>query len=223
MQDPQSLHKYLYVHGDPIQGLDPTGLSLAGNVSLGIALSVGIIGTSGAFLNSFVGLATGQADLKTAISTGSRQAFIAIGAALGIGFLGGYFVATSLLGKATLLIAGGSLAAYFGFEQETTFNELLFGIVQWWTDPLGTIRKNRTEIISASNAEGVPSDLVAAVLLAELWDYDHFDVLADDDLTIAPEKHSIGIAQLRIDNVRNWHLDYPEIGIPSGASGQASP
>jgi hypothetical protein len=27
MQDPQSLHKYLYVHGDPIQGVDPTGLS----------------------------------------------------------------------------------------------------------------------------------------------------------------------------------------------------
>lgn len=27
MQDPQSLHKYLYVHGDPIQGIDPTGLA----------------------------------------------------------------------------------------------------------------------------------------------------------------------------------------------------
>ncbi|HRX83242.1 MAG TPA: RHS repeat-associated core domain-containing protein, partial [Pirellulaceae bacterium] len=25
MQDPQSLHKYLYVHGDPILGVDPTG------------------------------------------------------------------------------------------------------------------------------------------------------------------------------------------------------
>ena len=25
MQDPQSLHKYAYVHGDPIQGIDPTG------------------------------------------------------------------------------------------------------------------------------------------------------------------------------------------------------
>ncbi len=27
MQDPQSLHKYTYVHGDPIQGIDPTGMS----------------------------------------------------------------------------------------------------------------------------------------------------------------------------------------------------
>jgi RHS repeat-associated protein len=25
VEDPQSLHKYLYVHGDPIQGVDPTG------------------------------------------------------------------------------------------------------------------------------------------------------------------------------------------------------
>ena len=25
MQDPQSLHKYLYVHGDPVSGVDPTG------------------------------------------------------------------------------------------------------------------------------------------------------------------------------------------------------
>jgi RHS repeat-associated protein len=27
MQDPQSLHKYAYVHGDPIQGVDPSGLN----------------------------------------------------------------------------------------------------------------------------------------------------------------------------------------------------
>jgi hypothetical protein len=27
--DPQSLHKYLYVHGDPVQGIDPSGLYLA--------------------------------------------------------------------------------------------------------------------------------------------------------------------------------------------------
>src|SRR6056297_819833 len=27
MQDPQSLHKYAYVHGDPVQGSDPSGES----------------------------------------------------------------------------------------------------------------------------------------------------------------------------------------------------
>ena len=38
LQDPQSLHKYLYVHGDPVQGVDPSGeFSLSGSVaSMGI-------------------------------------------------------------------------------------------------------------------------------------------------------------------------------------------
>ena len=34
MQDPQSLHKYLYVHGDPINGVDPSGRL---NVSITLA------------------------------------------------------------------------------------------------------------------------------------------------------------------------------------------
>jgi len=38
VQNPQSLHKYLYVHGDPVQGVDPTGLSL-----LSTSISVGLI------------------------------------------------------------------------------------------------------------------------------------------------------------------------------------
>ena len=35
MQDPQSLHKYAYVHGDPINGVDPTGKFLGSVGSLG--------------------------------------------------------------------------------------------------------------------------------------------------------------------------------------------
>jgi RHS repeat-associated protein len=40
MQDPQSLHKYLYVHGDPVQGVDPTGrfVSLVG-LMIGMAFA----------------------------------------------------------------------------------------------------------------------------------------------------------------------------------------
>ena len=34
MQDPQSLHKYAYVHGDPIQGIDPTGWAFIDDLSL---------------------------------------------------------------------------------------------------------------------------------------------------------------------------------------------
>ena len=42
VDDPQSLHKYLYVHGDPIQGVDPTGL----NWTIGSVLSAIHIGLS---------------------------------------------------------------------------------------------------------------------------------------------------------------------------------
>ncbi len=45
MQDPQSLHKYAYVHGDPVQGIDPTGMFLAGT-SLVINSVFGIYGNA---------------------------------------------------------------------------------------------------------------------------------------------------------------------------------
>ncbi|MCA9124091.1 MAG: RHS repeat-associated core domain-containing protein [Planctomycetaceae bacterium] len=36
-QDPQSLHKYAYVHGDPVQGVDPTGLMTVSSLLSGIS------------------------------------------------------------------------------------------------------------------------------------------------------------------------------------------
>jgi RHS repeat-associated protein len=46
MRDPQSLHKYLYVHANPIMGVDPSGreFSVAGlsaSIGIGMAISVG--------------------------------------------------------------------------------------------------------------------------------------------------------------------------------------
>ncbi len=34
LADPQSLHKYLYTHGDPVNGIDPTGLSVSVTTSM---------------------------------------------------------------------------------------------------------------------------------------------------------------------------------------------
>lgn len=39
MQDPQSLHKYTYVHGDPIGGIDPSGEM---KISTMVAISIGV-------------------------------------------------------------------------------------------------------------------------------------------------------------------------------------
>jgi len=40
LHDPQSLHKYLFVHGDPINGIDPTGLSLIATMSSNVTMAV---------------------------------------------------------------------------------------------------------------------------------------------------------------------------------------
>ena len=54
LQDPQSLHKYGYVHGDPIQGMDPTGTSLHNHVGMaGLIVSISL----GSFFPRFIGIA----------------------------------------------------------------------------------------------------------------------------------------------------------------------
>ncbi|MDR2440899.1 MAG: hypothetical protein LBE12_16175, partial [Planctomycetaceae bacterium] len=46
LNDPQSLHKYLYTHADPINGIDPMGLSLCSSLG-NLAIATGIAGLSG--------------------------------------------------------------------------------------------------------------------------------------------------------------------------------
>jgi len=42
VDDPQSLHKYLYTHGDPINGIDPSGEFLGLAIGVGLGLTVGL-------------------------------------------------------------------------------------------------------------------------------------------------------------------------------------
>jgi RHS repeat-associated protein len=46
LNDPQSLHKYLYTHADPVNGIDPSGLflgmSLGGFISASLHVSIGV-------------------------------------------------------------------------------------------------------------------------------------------------------------------------------------
>jgi hypothetical protein len=64
MQDPQSLHKYLYVHGDPIQGIDPNGK---------FATSLGIAGMAGVTNLAYV-MSTAL-PILAAIETGGKAGF----------------------------------------------------------------------------------------------------------------------------------------------------
>ena len=44
LTDPQSLHKYLYVHGDPIQGVDPLGLFSLGGIQISMSIQANLQG-----------------------------------------------------------------------------------------------------------------------------------------------------------------------------------
>jgi RHS repeat-associated protein len=52
--DPQSLHKYLYTHGDPVGSADPTGLWSMPNVLTTLAIGTGVLG--GLYLGNVAGL-----------------------------------------------------------------------------------------------------------------------------------------------------------------------
>ena len=42
MNDPQSLHKYLYAHANPIMGIDPTGMWSLGGMMVSIGIQAGL-------------------------------------------------------------------------------------------------------------------------------------------------------------------------------------
>lgn len=65
MQDPQSLHKYLYGHGDPITMSDPNGMFSLGGMIASIGISMGNVATE---------LVTG-ALIVTTLETGGRAGF----------------------------------------------------------------------------------------------------------------------------------------------------
>ena len=56
LSDPQSLHKYAYVHGDPINGIDPSGETLVGTLG-GVAIGGHLRGLKGAALGGALGAA----------------------------------------------------------------------------------------------------------------------------------------------------------------------
>jgi RHS repeat-associated protein len=51
---PQSLHKYLYTHADPVNGIDPNGLENSISVSISTAISNGISALNNVSLSAYV-------------------------------------------------------------------------------------------------------------------------------------------------------------------------
>jgi RHS repeat-associated protein len=92
--DPQSLHKYLYVHGDPVQGVDPSGEV----TSISSLATVSIIG--GLFGALVGGIRGGVTGALWGLATG-----LILGPLMFVGAIGGGFVITGLAALAGLTIS----------------------------------------------------------------------------------------------------------------------
>jgi hypothetical protein len=196
LNDPQSLHKYLYTHNDPINGIDPSG-----EIFLPILLTVLGIGAAGFLVggaNAVYGVWTNQMDITTGYRTwfyytirgltyGATAAGIGIFAATSLPFLGITLAVGAVLG----------LSMYYG-DRDNFLAELpYFSLPSVVTYIMGN------KIKEEADRRKLPPELVSSVLMAEMYQYHIGDALVDDEV-FTGEYRSIGIAQLRIDNVRAW-------------------
>jgi RHS repeat-associated protein len=195
--DPQSLHMYLYTHADPINGIDPSG-----EVFLPILLlAMGIGGVGGFFFggaNAVYGVWTDQMD----ITTGYRTWFYYTmrGLTYGATTAGvGIFAATSWTFFGIALAVGGISGASMYFGNADNF----LAELPYFSLPSIVTYIMADKIKKEAHEHDLPPELVSSVLMAEMYQYHIGDALGDDEV-FSGNYRSIGIAQLRIDNVRAW-------------------
>ena len=98
LNDPLSLHKYLYVHADPVNGYDPTGLAFSATAQLAVT---GISGVVGATVGSIVFGKSGRSP-----GYGALTGFVG-GTSLTIAFFTGKFAPVFLESAISGIFAGG--------------------------------------------------------------------------------------------------------------------
>ncbi|MDR3196659.1 MAG: RHS repeat-associated core domain-containing protein [Planctomycetaceae bacterium] len=104
LTDPQSFHKYLYTHADPVSNVDPSGKSLAGvciSIAIGAGFGAGIggyfRGVKGAIVGAFAGASAGAFVFYTVpllISAGYSTMATGIITGTGAGFIDGFINGT---------------------------------------------------------------------------------------------------------------------------------
>jgi RHS repeat-associated protein len=105
LQDPLSFHKYLFTHGDPVNGIDPTGRQTLVSTLATTALRYGLYGAAG---GAVLGAIDGALDFNSGRPLGER---ILRGALKGAfyGFIAGA-AAGGLFGALPFLATAGALA-----------------------------------------------------------------------------------------------------------------
>ena len=132
MQDPQSLHKYLYCHADPVMGLDPSGLFFFDLSGFLTHAYLGVRAAS-ATLNTYAGI-KGFLNGVQALYSGDR-----LGAALNftLGAVNLGSAAMDVFGPMTPPPAGGmgfAIASTVGGTTARQFRQLIIhspGLARW--------------------------------------------------------------------------------------------
>ncbi len=161
-EDPQSLHRYLYAHCDPINNMDPTGYFNISeiNVSLAIRSVLLTMNLTGAAYNA-KGVTTSAIDLYNAWSDGDfwrGLPHVVMGAAHGTGLvmnIGGIIAGIQGPPGGTapaLALAGGGVVRG-GFWHAVVSNPQLAG---WVIDQVGPIAYNAFLVLAAQEHHGIP-------------------------------------------------------------------
>jgi RHS repeat-associated protein len=131
LQNPQSLHKYLYTHGDPVNFADPSGMIDGGMLSSLVSMTIqfgqqalnltaqmfarayagGKAGAAGGFLFGFIDGLLDTGDWVTALGTGAMASIMG-------GFVGFFLGGAGALAKALgLCMEFNVFVAAFGIDQ----------------------------------------------------------------------------------------------------------
>ncbi len=115
MQDPQSLHKYAYVHGDPIGGTDPSGESVLASVSISVAIGGTIGAISGGAVAFNLGYDFDDPEFWLTLATGAI-----VGGLLGNAAIGGAAIVPILSTQSFYLLPALFAAGYFSIGFATS-------------------------------------------------------------------------------------------------------
>jgi RHS repeat-associated protein len=190
--DPQSLHKYQYVHADPVNNTDPKGEFIC---TIGVFAAVAIVSHMRAHKETIT------------VTTGANIAYSA--------FTALSFYQLLLLGMIGAEESMGWTSLYSNSGKLSRVPDEIFTAHQWWFKSAfgivdSVITRNKEHILFSAKLHNVPPSLIASVLYAESWHKNFFDNLMDNgfiDSFIYEEKfRSIGIAQIRPDTIRN-HIE----------------